>query len=311
MFRSSTRATGITAILAFVAMLVTLARPAPLAAHPPVSVVVTPDGRVFFSDLNRIWVLEPDGTFRVALAGVHAHELRRDATGRVCGDDVQNVGDDYRFRFWCLAADGTVDNVLDWTEGHPNVLGWKLTEPAAGAKSAGDAARYWAIGEGGVLRLTDGDGRGDVVAALGGGEIGPSWVVADGEGAIVVRGGSVLRVAVDGETEVLADDLITRTEEFGFLHDRHALMKPWRDTDGRLYVPVFAGQRVLRLDRGASGRATSPPETVFRSEGSWSPVGGAGLADGTTWLLEWSASNQPRLRRIGPDGDERVFGPPG
>ena len=271
--------------------------PAPLAAHPPVSVVVTPDGRVYFSDLERIWVLEPDGSFRVAVPGVHAHELWLGPEGSVYGDDVQNEGDVYRSRTWRLTPEGRLENVAGWRPGHPRETGYSLTAPAGGGL-------YWAIGPGGVLRRIDASGDAREALNLGTEPFAPSWVVPDPAGPILVRGGEVLRVTADGEVVTLAGDLIERTEAFSFLHDRHALMKPWTNADGAIYVPVYAAQKVVRLVDG------SPPETVYGSAGDWSPVGGTFLADGTLWLLEWSADNHPRLRRIEPSGAERVFGPP-
>ncbi len=272
--------------------------PRPLAAHPPVSVVVTPDGRVYFSDLRRVWVLEPDGSFRVAVPDVHAHELWTGPDGSVFGDDVQNEGDVYRARTWRLGPDGGVETVGDWRPGHPRDTGYSLTAPA------GDGS-YWALGPGGVLRRIDEAGHARSEVELGTEPFPPSWVVPHPAGPLVVRGGEVLRVHEDGRTEILADGLVERTEAFSFLHDRHALMKPWTGPEGRIYVPVFSGQKVVRLPE------SGPPEVVVRSAGEWSPVGGTFAPDGALWLLEWSADNRPRLRRIGPSGGERAFGPPG
>lgn len=294
---SSSRAVALALGLATAGPLAPGTQPASLAAHPAVSVVVTPDGRVYFSDLRRVWVLDPDGSFRVAVPDVHAHELWSGPDGGVYGDDVQNEGDAYRARTWRLGLDGRVETVGAWRTGHPRETGYSLTAPAGGGL-------YWAIGPGGILRQIDEAGDARMVVRLGTEPFPPSWVVPDPSGPIVVRGDEVLRVHADGRVETLAGGLRERTEPFSFLHDRHALMKPWTGPGGDVYVPVYAGQKVVRLADGAA------PEAAYRSSGDWSPVGGAFEDDGTLWLLEWSRGNEARLRRIEPSGEERVFAPP-
>jgi hypothetical protein len=291
------RADGPGRILALVSLVGLGGAAAPVAAHPSVSLVVTPDGLVYFSDLRRIWVLDPDGSFRVAVPGVHTHEIWLGPDGSVYGEDVQNEGETYRSRTWRLTPDGRLEDVAGWRPGHPRDIGYSLAAPA------GDGL-YWALGPGGTLRLIDEAGDAQASVRLGTEPVSPSWVVPDPAGPIVVRGGAVLRVSQDGRTEVLADGLIERTETFSFVHDRHALMKPWTGPDGAIYVPVYSGQEVVRL------AGPAPPSVVLRSTGDWSPVGGTFTADGTLWVLEWSTDNHPRLRRIEASGDERLFGPP-
>ena len=78
-------------------------------------------------------------------------------------------------------------------------------------------------------------------------------------------------------------------------------MGMWTDPSGAVYVAVYAGQVVKRV--ADSGEV----EIVARSEGEWSPVGGRIAPDGSMWLLEWSGSNQVRIRQIGAGGAERIF----
>lgn len=286
--------------LALAAVLLTAVAAAPrtLAAHPSVSVVVTPDGRVYFSDLSRVWVLEPDGSFRVAVPNVHAHELRLGADGSVYGEDVQNEGDVYRVRYWRLTPSGRIETVADWAPGHPRDVGFSLNEPA-------DPTHFWAVASGGEVRLVRLDGTVDAAIPLGTDPVVVSWVKAVPGGALAVRGGTILELRADGTSRVLGSGLIERTEDFDWLPDQHALMKPWTDPAGRIYVPIFAGRAIVRLP--AEG---GEPEAFLTSEAGWSPTGGTFTPDGTLWVLEWSTHNEVRLRRVDPSGEERLFGPP-
>ena len=73
-------------------------------AHPSVSVVVDSTGTIYFSDLSRVWMIHPDGSRSVAVDNVHTHELWIGPDGNVWGDDVQNVGEQYRHRVWKRAT---------------------------------------------------------------------------------------------------------------------------------------------------------------------------------------------------------------
>src|SRR5437667_12502025 len=77
-----------------------LALPGEASANSVASVVVAPDGRVYFSDYisNRIWEVSARGVLRVVIEGKHTHHLalgqdgslyartcRPIAGGRACG----------------------------------------------------------------------------------------------------------------------------------------------------------------------------------------------------------------------------------
>lgn len=59
-------------------------------AHPPRGIVVDARGNVYFSDLERIWMVDPRGRLTLARPGVpgrHIHELVIDASGSVHGEE--------------------------------------------------------------------------------------------------------------------------------------------------------------------------------------------------------------------------------
>lgn len=51
----------------------------PLVAHPPVGIVMDRSGVVYYSDLERVWKIEPDGRKTVAVPDAHTHELDLDS----------------------------------------------------------------------------------------------------------------------------------------------------------------------------------------------------------------------------------------
>ena len=68
------------------------------AAHPSTGIVIAPNGDVFYSDLERVWRVTPDGRKTVAIADVHAHVLVLE-DGAILGEDSDWLGGNrYRHR---------------------------------------------------------------------------------------------------------------------------------------------------------------------------------------------------------------------
>jgi sugar lactone lactonase YvrE len=257
-------------------------------AHPPLSIVVDEQGRVFYSDLRKVWVQEKDGSRRVAVPDVHNHELRLSEDGSVLGEDVANVGERYRRRVWRRSPEGTVSNARPWREGHPSDHG--------DISSSMDS-------KGRTYVLRHAERRLDILAEDGtrhsvpiDPELGYLHAVAvspDG-GAFVTAGRTLLRLR-EGEDafEAVARDLGRRTRAFEFVHERHALLGLWLGREGRVLVADYAGQQVIQVS--ASGAVTS----IHESQGKWSPCAGTIGKDGSHWILEWSTDNEARLQRIG------------
>lgn len=78
-------------------------------ANSIASVVVAPDGSIYFSDYvrNRVWKVFPDGKLTVAVAGKHVHHLVVDQNGTLYGEHTQ-AGSGSEPSLWERTADGTV-----------------------------------------------------------------------------------------------------------------------------------------------------------------------------------------------------------
>ncbi|HEX2764439.1 MAG TPA: hypothetical protein VHM92_11455 [Allosphingosinicella sp.] len=101
--------------------------PAALAAHPPYSLVVDPAGNAYFSDLEAVWKLAPDGRlslFRPAVAGKHVHELAA-ANGAIEGEqnEYDPATQTHRGAIWRRTLDGRETWVLAPTTTAPKGMG--------------------------------------------------------------------------------------------------------------------------------------------------------------------------------------------
>ncbi|HYC90644.1 MAG TPA: hypothetical protein VEO54_15620 [Thermoanaerobaculia bacterium] len=240
------------------------------SAHPSVGLVITPNGDVFYSDLERVWRVTPNGQKIVAVPDVHAHELALE-DGAVLGEDSEWLGGNrYRHRIFKRAPDGRVTDVVPWTNGFWQQYG--LVRDAAGA-------RYWVdCGSDSparrcTIRKRDRAGRvTDVVTSgrihsLLGGKAGEVYYV-EGTELRRANGTKVERVAAIGEQ----------------------LMGLARDAAGNVYVAAHASREVVRIAPNGT------KQVIARSTAPWAPSGVAVSPRGEVWVLEWSGT-QSRVRR--------------
>jgi hypothetical protein len=95
-------------------------------------------GRVYFTDLKRIWRWEPGGRLTAVVEGKHSHAIRLDADGNLEGEHLSydSATQCWWTSAWRLASDGSVsDTSLRKEEGFPF-----LFTPAV----APDGTRYYA-----------------------------------------------------------------------------------------------------------------------------------------------------------------------
>ena len=75
----------------------------------------------------------------------------------------------------------------------------------------------------------------------------------------------------------------------------HAVMGAWDDDKGNIYLAIFSGKVVKKID--PTGKVTE----FFKSKGKWSPTGGLFDKDGNLWVLEYSSNNKARTRKFTPE----------
>lgn len=268
-----------------------------LRAHPPVSVVMDSRGNVYYSDLENVWRISPDGTRSIAVIGVHTHQLYVDAQDRLYGEDARNyaaTGRPYH-RVWRLDPDGALTDVI------PDRPGYLWDYGDFGFVHDRDGVPYILQNTGGAALLRLGaTGR---VTRITLPRPEPGFALPTPDGRVLVTSGVDL-IRVDPrwqQATVWKRDLAALTPRVVDVADRHALLGLWLDPQARVYVACFAGAAVLRID------AEGSVSVVARSSDGWSPSGGMVGPDESLWLLEMSTDNQVRVRRLLVDGTERIY----
>jgi hypothetical protein len=263
-----------------------LAMPPVAQAHPGVGIVQDSRGNVFYTDLKQVWKITADGAKSVAVAGVHTHELCLDAEDNLYGEHLWYEGDTTRkwgHRVWRLKPDCTLSDVIPAREGF-------LEDDSFVRDQAGN--RYWAQGgEPIVIKKRTPDGR-----------IHVRWMTATPDGTLfLIDSGDLRRVSSDGKTSTIAAKLSSRSPPPTGVSGRHYHMGLWTDAAENVYVAVAAERLVLKV--GSAGQST----VAVRSTGDWSPSDGLMDRAGNLWLLEYDSANAVHVRRIGRDGNERIY----
>lgn len=254
------------------------------AAHPAVSVVFDAQGNAYYSDLKQVWKVTPDGKRSVAVSGVHTHELYLDAQGNLYGEHLWYEGeatDKWGHYVWRRSPDGRVVKVIPDREGF--LQNYSFVRDAAGNM-------YWANREKKQIEKRSPDGRISVVAR---GLNNVRWMIASTNGTLYLIDGRVLvRVAPNGTIKRMTGEMARRSLFNIPFGPDHSVMGLWLDRAGNVYAAVTTEKSVKKV--APDGKVT----LVVKSKNGWSPVGGAFAPNGDLLLLENSAVNQVRLRRI-------------
>jgi hypothetical protein len=255
----------------------------PMFAHPSVSVVIDAQGNAYYSDLERVWKLAPDGTKTVAVPNVHTHELFLDARGNLYGEHLWYEGDatkKWGHYVWRRGPDGRVVGIMNRREGFLTEM--SFVRDAAGNMYMADESRK------SVLKRTP---RG-VVSTIARGFTAIHWMTVspagtlyftDGLDVVRIRGGRIERILRNATKTSLTRPRIS---------EHHALMGLWLDRAENLYLADAAQGEVKKIT--PQGRVS----TFAKSSQPWTPTGGAFAANGDLLLLEATMTNQVRVRRV-------------
>jgi hypothetical protein len=246
------------------------------AAHPPVSVVLDAQGNAYYSDLKQVWKVAPDGTRTVAVSGVHTHELYLDAHGNLFGEHLWYEGertDKWGHYVWRRSPDGKVVKVIPDRTGF--LQNYSFVRDTAGNMYFADDERKRVMkrGPNGTVRVIASNLRTI------------RWMIASPDGTLhAIDAGDLVRVTPAGAAMRVARKVGKASN--------HAVMGLWTDRAGNVYAASYAEDEVKKVT--PDGKVS----VFVKSKGRWSPVGGAFAPNGDLLLLEWSVTNEARLRRI-------------
>lgn len=283
-----------------------LAAATPAAAHPPYGLVVDPARNIYFSDLETVWRLSPDGglaVFRPHVPQTHVHALALAPDGAILGD--QNRYDPASQRFysglWRRTPEGVERLVVPMAERPP---------PGSGVWQDSAGNRYtsqWVSSADRrmVLLRRRPNGRVDVLFDETGGAPRPPQPTVESIGGMAFgadrslffsNGGVLRRLAPDGRVAKLYDG--------GAQSSLRGLAAA---PDGRILAADMGAKTVLAV--APDGKVT----TLYREAAAWSPTAVV-LAGGRLPVLEanddaYQYEDRVRVMEV-EDGRGRVVASP-
>jgi hypothetical protein len=255
-----------------------LAAAAPAEAHPPYGLVVDAAGNTYFSDLETVWRLSPDGglsVFRPHVPETHVHALALAPDGAILGD--QNRYDPATGRFysglWRRTTGGVERPVAPMAERPPPGSG--VWQDSAGNRYA---SQWVSSADRRVVLLRRRpNGRVEAVFDEAGGAPRPPQATVESvggmafgaDGSLYFTNNAVLR-------RLAADGRVTKLYNGGAQSSLRGLAAA---PDGRVLAADMGAKTVLAVAR--DGRVL----TLYRETAAWSPTAVA-LAGGRLLVLE-------------------------
>ena len=256
-------------------------------AHPGIGIVRDSKGNIFYTDLKQVWKIGIDGRKTIAVPNVHSHELFLDANDDLYGEHLWYNGErlnTWGHFVWRLHANGKLDTVINPTQGF--LENYSFVRDAKGNM-------YW-VERFKVSKFKKKTPEGSVQTIAEGKFKDIRWMHATATGALYFMDLVDLYLIEPGQpAKLVAEDISSSTNLFApFTDSKHDIMGIWTDKEDNIFVANFSGQVVKKIS--IEGTVTK----IAFSTAPWSPTGGLFDEKGNLWLLEYSVTNEARVRKI-------------
>jgi hypothetical protein len=256
-------------------------------AHPGIGIVKDRKGNIFYTDLKQVWKIAKDGKRTIVVPNVHTHELYVDPNDNLYGEHLWYNGErlnTWGHYVWRLHANGKLDTVINPSEGF--LANYSFVRDAAGNM-------YWAerfkitrfkkkSTNGGINTITEGKFK-DI-----------RWMYANSNGVVYfIDLLDLYKIEPGKQHQLVAEDISNSSNLHApITNSRHNLMGIWTDIEENIYVANYSGQVVKKIS--SDGIVSK----IAFSTAPWSPTGGVFDDQGNLWLLEYSVTNEARVRKI-------------
>ena len=249
-------------------------------AHPGIGIVNDSRGNIYYTDLEQVWKVAPDGSKTIAVRGVHTHELYMDDNDALFGQHsiYSGEGTNRWFHYiWRLRPNGILDTMKPLTEGF-FIENYSFARDAAGNM-------YW-VQQGEKERIVKTTPQGTTTVLATGAFKRVQWLLPLGDTVYFVQEDGIYYIDHLKNVKVLAKKISNRSE------GHNTLFGLWADAAKNIYVANATANKVMKI---------SPQGVVqdfYSSEGDWAPTGGLFDNKGALWVLEYNTRNEARVHKV-------------
>jgi hypothetical protein len=255
-------------------------------AHPGIGIVQDSKGNIYYTDLVHVWKITVEGKKSIAIPNVHTHELFIDANDDLYGEHLWYNGEKlntWGYYAWCLRSNGKLDTVDGPNAGFRK--DYSFNRDAAGNQ-------YWAerFTTTRIKQKTP-DGEIRIIAEGKFGDI--RWMHVTPEGVIYfIEDFDLYRLDLLGNKTKIVEGLAGKSGTTNVDEARHSVMGIWTDTSGNVFAAVARDRTVKKIS--LDGKVSD----LVYSLKPWYPSGGLFDKKGNLWLLEYSVTNDVRVRLV-------------
>ena len=257
-----------------------------MKAHPGIGIVRDSKGNIFYTDLKQVWKISPGGSKEIVVKGVHTHELYIDEQDNLYGEHLWYNGEaknTWGHYTWCLKNNGELVKDIEPTEGFLN--NYSFVRDSAGNM-------YW-VERFTTSKIMKKSMSGEITKLIEGkfGFIG--WLFSTKTGIFYFTENNKLhRLLPDGKLETVAENIGSRSTDFTMMGRNYDSYGIWTDVADNVYLAMIDSKKVIRID------SNGKPETILAANSLWTVTSGLFDKNGNMWVLENSATNEVRARKI-------------
>lgn len=255
--------------------------------HPGVGIAMDSKGNIYYTDLENVWKVSPDGTKSIAVHNVHTHELYMDAKDDLYGENLWYNGEQlntWGHYVWCLRSNNKLDTVIGPKNGFLKDYSFVRD---------GNENMYWAERDS-ITTFKKRSPDGNITTLLQGKFTDVRWMHVTKAGVLYFIDLVDLYKIDAGKLVLVAKNISENSPAFGLYTGKHSLLGIWTGNGEDVYVTNLSGQVVKRITQ--AGKI----ENMVYSTSPWSPTGGLFDKEGNLWVLEYSLTNEARVKKIAP-----------
>ena len=256
-----------------------------IQAHPGIGLVYDGNKTIYYSDLTHVWKLNMNsGKTEIYVENVHTHELFLDKDGNLYGEHYWYIESEQKFKnyIWRVNSNGEFEKIRGDQYGENYDFGFVRDK---------SFASYEIQEQNGIYEILKKDSLSQMVLHKLKLKH-PTWKYLTREGELLFVDFPTIYSTDKGNIKTVSNNISSSRFPFSTQNDNHSIYGIWTDQIGNIYVAIYAGREVKRIDTNG---ITS---TVLKTSFLWSPVNGVIDNENNLWLMECKVGGKIRIRKI-------------